>query len=177
LGIIEPAKRLNGSSGKWVDDNVLCPLNISRQVTYLIDCLDTYRCSIGLAARLKDTYEPLALKYGWPAYNLLPHPDENKIVSEALACHRDRLNNELASAHPELVVTLGNAALRVFKELALEISPEASEKLSLWPGFYGRRFRVKLSSGRYADWIPLAHPAAPPRYQQAHYIWVKSLVK
>jgi len=176
-GNIEPAKRLNGSSGKWVDEYVLSLFKISRQEAWLTDCLDTYRCSTGLAARLKDTYEPLALKCGWPTCNLLPHPDEDTIVSEALAYHRDRLNNELASAHPELVVTLGNAALRVFRELALEIPPEAPGKLSLLPGLYGSRIRVKLSTDRFIDWLPLVHPATPQRYRQAHEIWVKSLVK
>lgn len=176
-GHIEPAKRLNGSSGIWVDEYVLSPLKISRHEAWLTDCLDTYRCSKGLAARLKDTYMRMAPEFGLPAYNLLPHPDENAIVSEALAHLRDRLIQELEAAHPELVVTLGNAALRVFRELALEIPPEAPGKLSLLPGLYGRRIKTKLSTGCFIDWLPLAHPAAPQHYQQAHKIWVKSLVQ
>jgi uracil-DNA glycosylase len=175
-GDIAPVGRFNGSSGKWVNDNVFSPLKKSRQDTWLTDCLDTYRCSKGLAKRLEDTYKPLAERFGWTSSVISPHPDEDAIVAEALDTHRDRLISELAAAMPETVVTLGNAALRVFRALALNASEELPIDLSKLTK-YGNRFKVRLGENRYAEWLPLAHPASPPKYQRAHKGWIKTFGK
>jgi len=55
-GAVAPAGRLNGSSGDWVEQQVLDPLGALRSNTWITDCLDTYRCSDGLASRIDDTY-------------------------------------------------------------------------------------------------------------------------
>ncbi len=171
-GEIKPARKLNGSSGKWVNGKVLRPLKCCRQDTWLTDCLDTYRCSVNLAKRLKDTYRPLADQCGWPDDSLLPHPSEKDIVVEALAHHRDRLANELATARPEVVVTLGNAALRVFRRLILASSDEMLDKLSA--SAYGIQLKVEQAGNRTVTWWPLAHPGAPQQYQKAHDQWIAS---
>src|SRR5438045_48864 len=52
-----------------------------------------------------------------PSAALRVHPDEGAIVTEALREQRTRLMDGLGSVRPDLVITLGNAALRVFKDL------------------------------------------------------------
>ncbi len=73
--------------------------------------LDTYRISDGVAKRLADTYLPFAESVKAPPASLADHPSEDDIVREALDHHRQRLVAELEAAHPESMVTLGNAAL------------------------------------------------------------------
>jgi uracil-DNA glycosylase len=160
-GTFTAPKSLNGPSGTWVDDNVLAPLNTARKQTWITDCLDTYRMSTGVEARIEDTYN----KLGFPACHIEPHPSENDIVTEALAEHSARLQAELARCRPATIVTLGNAAARVMADL-LRRPP-----LTLNTDGYGAPIDVKRD-GRTVRWFPFAHPAAPERYQQAHTRWI-----
>jgi hypothetical protein len=88
----------------------------------------------------------------------------------ALDEHRQRLTMELEVACPERVVTLGNAALRVFREL-VDKAEISIRKLSVKS--YGESIGVKLS-GRNIEWIPLAHPFAPKAFQDVHKKWVST---
>jgi hypothetical protein len=167
-GVIEIAGDLNGSSGVWVAENVLRPLKAP--TAWITDCLDTYRCSGGLAERIYNTYAPFAVEHELPPAVLLKHPSETEIVDEAVALHRARLLAELATAKPELVVTLGNAALRVLNRLIEPVSRELIQKLAV--AGYGQRFKVTIA-GRCVECLPLAHPAAPTPYQDAHMKWCR----
>ena len=166
-GTFAPAPKFNGTSGQWVDTNVIAALACTRDETWITDCLDTYRLSNGARKALTETYgEPACVHYGWPTWHLRDHPSEDTVVSESLAEHRARLRAELATCQPELVVTLGNAALRVMGTL-LSAGPDRLD-----PDGYGTRFNVGLG-GRAVEWLPLAHPAAPKRYQDAHLSWME----
>ncbi len=159
-------KGLNGPSGSWVTEKILGPLGVTRGGAWITDCLDTYRLSTGVAARLCDTYEVARQEFGGPAASIAPHPTENDIVYEAVREHAPRLRAEIATCAPATVVTLGNAAARV---LAM-IAGEAPRKLSV--DGYGAERSIRMD-GHEARWLPLAHPAAPLRYQEAHEQWVR----
>jgi hypothetical protein len=165
-GTFAPSPKFNGTSGQWVDANVLGPLDCTRDTTWISDCLDTYRLSNGARKALGDTYDSARDRYGWPAWNLRDHPSEEAIVREAWSWHKDRLRAELAVCEPELVVSLGNAALVVMGKL-LSAGPDR-----LAVEGYGQRLNGGLN-GRAVEWLPLAHPAAPQRYQEAHRDWVE----
>ncbi len=165
-GTVRGVGRLNGSSGHWVEREVLGPLGVTHEETWITDCLDTYRASTGVGVRLADTYEPFARAHSLPSAVLRPHPDENDIVREARADHLDRLRSELRTAALELIVTLGNAALRVARYL-VEVE-DAPARLS--PNGYGARLTSRFE-GRAVAWLPLAHPATPAVYQEAHARW------
>jgi hypothetical protein len=172
-GTIAPCGSLNGPSGAWVETKILAPLGARRPDAWITDCLDTYRASVGGAARILDTYAPFAEQNGLPAANVEPHPGESDIVKAALVHHRERLLHEQEVAQPEIVVTLGNAALRVLRELAVvEAKDDPGKALRPDAATYGRPRPVRLGS-RTAEWVPLAHPAAPAAYQQAHAGWVE----
>jgi uracil-DNA glycosylase len=105
----------------------------------------------------------------------LPHPSEDAIVREVTRDHGPRLRQELESAAPEIIVTLGNAALRVLRTLVdtvtgEEVPAHVSDKIE----HYGRPIDVRLATGRRVIWLPLAHPAAPQKYQILHDQWMKA---
>jgi hypothetical protein len=156
--------RLNGSSGRWLDEHVLTPLGVGRYEVCVTDCLDLYRMSNGVKARLADTYDAGRARYGWPPQDIEPHPNESAIVTEAVGSHGDRLMRVLARCRPDLVVTLGNAACRVIHELA----GAGSRRLDL--NRYGQRQKLSID-GHDSVWLPLAHPAAPRPYQVVHQMW------
>lgn len=164
-GTFAPAPKFNGSSGQWVDTNVIDALACTRAETWITDCLDTYRLSSGARKALDDTYDCARARYGWPAWNLREHASEDEVARESLSWHTDRLRGELRACQPELVVSLGNAALRVLGKL-LSAGPDRIEVAG-----YGTRLNVGLG-GRAIEWLPLAHPAAPQRYQEAHQGWI-----
>lgn len=169
MGVVRPAGDLNGSSGGWVDQNILEPLGAARGAAWISDALDTYRCSTALAARIEDTYNPFAAQAKCPTASLPTHPSEKQIIDEALAKHRKRLLVELESCRPDRIVTLGNAALAVILELAPRVSGAELRRLSATDG-YGAPVTLQLGARR-VELLPLAHPAAPPRYQEAHKAW------
>jgi hypothetical protein len=169
MGDILPAGTLNGSSGRWVDENILAPLGIARGSAWITDALDIYRCSTALAARLADTYDEFAARAGLEAARLQVHPSEREIIEESLRGHRRRLLAELETCRPERIVTLGNAALAVIRELLPREAGADVKRLSATDG-YGKPVLLRLGT-RKVELLPLAHPAAPPSYRKAHARW------
>lgn len=164
-GAFSAPERLNGPSGTWVAERLLAPFGMSRDDVWITDSLDTYRMSTGVAQRLANTYDRGRLRFGWPAAALRGHPSESEIVTEALAGHRERLRDEITTCRPERIVTLGNAALRVVAALAGHHTRKLTSDAS-----YGGSLDITID-GRQLRWTPLAHPAAPKVYQDAHERW------
>ncbi len=168
-GTASPVGRLNGSSGIWVDDCVLAPIGVDRASVIISDCLDTYRASTGGKARLEDTYEPITKVLSLPKAILPPHPSENEIVEEAIRDHGNRLRSLMKTKGIKTVVTLGNAALRVVRELTAQdqlparLKPDTS---------YGWQLQLTGEWSTLAV-LPLAHPAAPKIYQERHRTWMR----
>jgi hypothetical protein len=169
-GIAEPAGHHNGSSGRWVDERLLGPLGFTREQTWITDCLDTYRVSDAQTAAITERFLPFAAKVGEDVEPNLPaHPDEDAIVREAKKDHIERVDQELRQAEPTTVVTLGNAALRVFRLLLRDDDPYQTDGLST--DGYGRRVFVSLHA-RPLDWYPLVHPGGRGPIQDAHTTWI-----
>lgn len=165
-GSVRANAKFNGPSGQTVAEKILTPVGITNDTVWITDVLDTYRASVGVAGRIVDTYTPWATSSRVAASKLPPHPSENEIVTEGLRDHRERLLRELGTARPEVVITLGNAALRVLREL---VGDDGPKKLALEG--YGAERSIRLAGGA-ARWFPLAHPAAPPAYMAAHEGWL-----
>ena len=178
-----PTNGFNGTSGSWLAEQVLKPLEIQREEAWITDCLYTYRLSARMKKRIGDTYRPIAGIKNLPPSNILPHPSEDTIVYEVLSKHLPTLREEVEAVEPDLVVTLGNAASRVFsgylthrnenRDPAL-LPTEGKERVLSVRGYW-RRLSVRLWSMREANWLPLAHPAAPRPYQTAHLTWLQTL--
>jgi hypothetical protein len=169
-GRVAPCGALNGSSGAWVDEQVLRPLGADRARAWITDCLDTYFESTDAARRFAEPTVVAAMqRLGIAAPRHHPHPSENDIVRIALNDHRERVIDEIREASPRLVVSLGNAALRVLA--ALSGCADSPRKLSPDATAYGKRLNA-TAGGATFEWIPLAHPASPAPYQRAHATWL-----
>jgi hypothetical protein len=176
-GKVSSPSSLNGSAGRWVEEQVLIPLHIRREEAWITDCLDTYKCSRDLAARLDDTYGPFVEKMGGAGRELRPailslYPSEKEAIDQALRLHRSRLLGELEAANPDLVITLGNVALAIIRNFLPFVSGADIQRLSSDVRNYGCRAMLRLGR-REIELLPLAHPAAPFEYQAAHAAWLE----
>jgi|tagenome__1003787_1003787.scaffolds.fasta_scaffold20382277_1 hypothetical protein len=169
--VAAPPRGVNGPSGAWVDRHVLEPLKLSCSDVCISDCLDTARLNSAQAGRVHDTYEPVALVHGLPACSVLPVPDgERGIVREAQEGHLGRLEGEITACSPAVVVTLGNAALRVFASMVGSTSTSALAEKG-----YGSPISVRVDR-RAVAWLPLVHPRSgerTPPWPDAHRRWAE----
>lgn len=169
-----PTSGTNGPSGHWVERHILRPLGITRREACISDCLDTARLNASQAARVNDTYNPVAETLGLPLCTVpLVPAGERGIVSEAAEGHLDRIRQEISQATPELVITLGNAALRVLGLLAK--SPSTSLR-ALTGASYGEPLVADIG-GHSVSWLPLVHPRSgerTPPWPDIHARWEAS---
>lgn len=168
FGDAAPAAELNGSSGRAVEEGWLTPLGLDRSEVWLTDCLDTYHLSEPMAKAIDSVYTPFAQAHDLPAAELPRHPDEEVIVRGA---QNERLRAELAAAQPEILITLGNAALRVMRSLTGTAGPTSLVR----DANYGSRLSTKLD-GRSVTWYALVHPGQPREdWKSAHAVWAASV--
>ncbi|MFC1556952.1 hypothetical protein ACFL5L_03090 [candidate division KSB1 bacterium] len=172
-GSIRSAGIFNGSSGLWIDNLILSAFKILREETWFSDCLDTYHCSKRLSLRLEDTYRPFAKEYNLPLPHLPSPPSENEIVKMAIDKQLERIKSEMREAKPEIIVSLGNAALRVLSRI-LHADTELPKRLFPPPERYGIPIQVRIPGNGVSRWFPLAHPGSPRLYQNAHERWLES---
>ena len=169
-GSIGPAGELNSSSGQWLDEKVLGPLGFNRGETWFTDCLDTYRFTRGQEQVVVSKFEPFAKKFSVPwagVAEALKHASEDEIFNEVKEHQLSRLKRELRAAQPKHVITLGNAALRVFAKLV-----GIEEPALLDPKAYGETMEVKFEA-RPMTWRPLMHPGQRSKaWQNAHSKWL-----
>ncbi len=160
---------LNGSSGRWLAEQVLTPLGIPRTQTWITDCIDIYHESKGAAKHLNEPlFRDLLVQLRIKDRNLPSHPSEDQIVGNA---QLDRLRTELASCLSRLIITLGNAALRVLVNFIEGSAP--IRKLAA-DSSYGQRFVVRIAGSSSIELLPLAHPGARGDYPLAHANWLDS---
>jgi hypothetical protein len=166
-GEVETADEPNGKAGRWVDESVLAPLGVTRDETCLSYCLDTYRADPGAVFAVHERYQPFAREAGLPEAHVEPRPRDWALVELAMAEHRDRLLHELSVVVPELVVTLGNAALRVLRAVT-----EAKGGLGKLHSDDRYGVMQPLAIGkRNTLWLALTHHETPPTYVEAHARW------
>jgi len=94
---------------------------------------------------------------------------EPGIVQEARDGHLDRLTAEIEACQPTTVVTLGNAALRVFRLLAEDTPPHTG----LASDSYGQPLPACID-GQDVTWLPLVHPRSGermPPWPNVHSAW------
>lgn len=176
-GEVRACRHLNGSSGSWVDDQILGPLQLDREAAWITDCLDTYFESSDAAARLRTPeLQDVVKRLGISRACHLRHPSQSQIVRQARA-EEERLLRELDEARPQRLVTLGNAALLVFRRVLDQ--NDAPSRLTPDTA-YGRPRQVTRGN-RSFEWIALAHPGFLRRttdkvmpYKQAHDRWMKT---
>jgi hypothetical protein len=174
-GRVEPTGKLNGSSGVALAHDFLAPLGVVRNDVWITDVLDTYRASEGAEERIADTYAHFAVAAKAPPAGLAHHPSEDAIVQEGLEQpQRQRLMAEIEKAQPKVIVTLGNAALRVLRTLLAKDGGSVAPAALSAGRDYGKAVSLRLG-GRSVVWLPLAHPAAVrtiPAFGTVHRAWI-----
>jgi uracil-DNA glycosylase len=166
-GEVETADESNGKAGRWLDDHVLSALGVTRDEVCLSTCVDTYFADAPAAFAVRERYAPVALEAGLPPAQLPPRPRDGDLVELAITTHRERLLRELSMTVPEIVVTLGNPALRVLRA----ITETKAGPGKLHPD---ARYGVHQTIGwgtRKAVWLALTHHEADRVFAEAHERW------
>jgi hypothetical protein len=102
-----------------------------------------------------------------------PRPAKTASFVRAREGHLERLSQELDTARPEMIITLGNAALRVLRLLVEIDSGDPGPGLA--ETSYGAEVRARLGA-RPVRWLPLVHPRSGeriPKWRQIHMRWVE----
>ncbi len=94
----------------------------------------------------------------------------SKNPSSTIECGSE---SNICVAQPKVIITLGNAALKVLANL-IRPDKKIPGKLSPSSELYGTTFEIIGPSGKQITFLPLAHPAAPKIYQIAHDSWVEA---
>jgi uracil-DNA glycosylase len=164
-GTVADAGPLNGSSGRWLRDSVLQPLEIPYEHTWLTDALPVFHVHGGRnrqATAMRERYNPWAAQHDLAPYDLPDRPTPSALIARAVTEHADRLRDEIHASGTDLIITLGDEALRVLGRV-LGIAQTIGTRV-VADGSYGERRSVTVD-GRRLTVIPLVHPG------QHHAVW------
>jgi hypothetical protein len=158
----------NGSSARWVRSNVLAPLRAAPDDVWSTSCVDTHRASRAQARTVEQRFVPFADAHGVDRPIVAGPADEAAILRDARAHHLPRVRGELRDAAPHTIVTLGDVAGQVMREL---VATGSDRGTAHWPDRYGLRLRAELE-GRPVAWYPLVRPRVRGLMGDAHEGWV-----
>ena len=172
-GEVTTSEEANGKAGRWLDEQVLGPLGATRDEACLSYCVDTCLVDGAAAFAVDERYRPFALEARLPEAHLRRRPRDGAFVELAVTSHRARLLHELSVVVPEVVVTLGNPALRVLRAIT-----EAKRGLARLHADARYGVPEPLSIGRRSvSWVALTHHEAPGVFREAHERWKGSHAK
>jgi uracil-DNA glycosylase len=151
-GTLAPAdERLNGPSGRALDQDFLAPIGVARSQTWLCDLVPHTCLNPAQKKALAREYEPRREVFGLPEVDLPDVPDT--FADEE---RRAQIRKEIGEAGPEILVLLGDQPIRHF----LAAYDGRWKRLA---GFgktretYGRLHPTNLD-GIELKVLPLAHP-------------------
>jgi uracil-DNA glycosylase len=164
-------RRLNGPSGRALDDKFLAPLGLDRSECWLCDLVPFSRQNHKQKEALSRSYDKCAADLQLPSYNWPDVPCE--LVS---ADRLSAIQQEVLEASPDVLITLGDEPLRWFTK---HFNSEATlASYGDGAGNYGRLHDV-LIEGRKIRLLPLVHPRHAarlglhsPKWATLHDHWV-----
>ena len=155
-GHLEPASdRLNGPSGRALDECFLEPIGLKREGAWLCDLVPHSCMNDKQAAALKREYDPCRETLGLPAYDWPPLPREL-----ADASRRMRIEQELEDSGANVLITLGDMPLKWFT--SHYGSARALRDYGKSPDSYGQMQSIEIR-GRKIKLLPLVHPRQAAR--------------
>ena len=151
VGRLEPAsRRLNGPSGRALDEQFLHPLGVQRSDAWLCDLVPHSCMNPRQAAAVEREYMPLVRR------GLVPAPRWSEVPKELASPDRiEAIEAELVASRASIVVTLGDQPLRWFTRRygsGTRLSAYGTEK-----SVYGRLHPMEVR-GRAVSLLPLVHP-------------------
>ena len=151
LGKLELAKSFNGPSGRILDENILAPLNFSRNDVWLCDCLPHALLNQSQYKVILQKYNPLIEKYG---LNPVTIPKKTSIF-----CDENRIQeitDELMKSDAKLLITLGNIPIEQYLK---EVSDFSFSDLSTYVDSRGYgTITETIINGKKIKILPLTHP-------------------
>lgn len=172
--LVPASSKLNGPTGRALDDAFLMPLGIDRRQVWLCDLLPESRCNKSQAAALEKHYDPVRDQLGLPSYDFPPVPS---ILSDETRVRQ--IAEEVLEADSQILVTLGDQPLKWFarkfgSKSCLAAYGESQET-------YGRLHTIEIK-GRRIRLLPLVHPrqagklgSYSSKWHNLHARWVKAL--
>jgi uracil-DNA glycosylase len=155
-GHLEPTSdRLNGPSGRALDDRFLKPLGLEREAAWLCDLVPHSCMNEKQAAALKREYDPCRETLGLPAYGwpLLPR-------ELADANRRMQIEQELEDSGANILITLGDMPLKWFA--SHYGSARFLRNYGTSTESYGQTQSIEIR-GRKLRLLPLVHPRQAAR--------------
>ena len=175
-GTLAPADdRLNGPSGRALDDLFLKPLGLDRSRAWLCDLVPHCCANPGQVRAIEERYLPIARRLGLSEPSLPPVP--KRFADDA---RRLEILDELRRSQAKTIIALGDQPLRWFVS-RWEPRWKRLADFGTGPEGYGRRHRVLLDDLK-VDLVPLAHPRQASRlgrysekWCELHERWVNKL--
>jgi hypothetical protein len=176
-GYLKPAdEKLNGSSGRALDELYLSPLRYSRNNAWLCD-LVPYSCQNADQTRaIMRAYNPIKATFRLPDVTILS-------VSAILAdeSRRNEILQELAESQATTIILLGDAPIKWFLS---HVSDCKKKRLAdFGKDTYGTAIKATIMDKEYSI-LPLVHPRQATglgpnskEWQDIHSYWLRKLTE
>jgi len=152
LGTLCPAsKSLNGPSGMSLENDILCPMGVSRSEAWLADLVPHSCMNPRQESAIGRSYEPLREKHELPVPSVPPVP---KILANS--ARQKAILNELVESQAKILILLGDQPIRWFLN-RWDSSQERLADFGTDVRSYGRLQPMSIE-GRKVSVLPLAHP-------------------
>ena len=167
--LVPAAKRLNGPSGRSVDEHYLVPLGIGREEAWLCDLVPHSCMNPGQGNAVRGRYDPCARRLGLPASDW---PEVPRVLADDV--RRQEILAELLESQAELLITLGDPPLKWFGEA---LGTRRSVREYGTSADYGALHDIEVS-GRTIGHLPLVHPRQAAglgshrvEWSEQHQVW------
>ena len=157
--------RLNGPSGRALDNLFLKPLGHNRQSAWLCDLLPESRVNEQQRNAINNYYSDSVRQFGLPQATI---PDFDKIELNSQT-RREEILQELEESQAENIILLGDLPIYWF----LRFHDKRFSKLAQFgetAETYGRENEIKIN-GRNYNVIPLCHPRQADRLGNSNSKW------
>jgi uracil-DNA glycosylase len=158
--LVSVERQLNGPSGRALDEFILKPLRVQRDVTWLCDLVPHSCVNPSQQKAICRSYKPLMAKHQLPVPSVPPVPQQ--LADDA---RRREIMDEIHASQAEVLVLLGDEPIRWF----LNQFDSRWRRLSDF-GDYGRLHEIKLE-GRALRVLPLAHPRQIAKLGRSSKVW------
>lgn len=149
--LVLPNKNLNGPSSKVLSQNILKPLSVTRQQSWLCDLLPESRLNPNQLRVISEKYNPLIEEYGLNKVTV--PPEDGKFCNDARC---NEISNEIMQSGAATVVLLGDIPIKQYLSRVCSLDFKDLRDYTQKYG-YGKPIRLKILD-RLINVVPLAHP-------------------
>lgn len=170
-------EKLNGPSGRNLDDLVLAPLHLKREQVWLCDLVPHYLANKKQLCAVQREYLPLTERFDLPLPSVLPREQVGALTDEH---RRQEILAELMESGARALITLGEEPLTFFLSC---YDPGRRKRLAQFGQdgrSYGRIHHI-IIAGKEFSLLPLTHPRQSgglgeysAKWYRLHQEWIQS---